>query len=232
LGLLQENGSVLRIRDFAEADLIVTLFTEQRGKRTAIAKGARRIDSRLGGVFDLLNRVEVILYPRPRLDLVSQGALLEGFPRLKRDLSAVSAALSVGRLLERLLALHQPEPRVYALFNRFLDLLEHGYPPDRLSLSAVLKLLSLLGHRPRLNACIRCGDNRGPFMFAGRAGGILCPACADGGEIEISRGLALSLHRLLRLPLERARVLGLSPEEVCLASKIIDECIQHVALGP
>ncbi|MCK4392159.1 recombination protein O N-terminal domain-containing protein, partial [Candidatus Bipolaricaulota bacterium] len=37
LGLLRADGFVLRIRDFAESDLIVTLFTEQWGKRTAIA---------------------------------------------------------------------------------------------------------------------------------------------------------------------------------------------------
>lgn len=233
MGLQQGEGFVLRARDFAESDLIVTLFTEQWGKRTAIAKGARRFNSRLGGVFDLLNRVEVVFYQRARLDLVSQGALLHGFPQLKGDLDAVSAALAVGRLLDHLLPLHQPEGRAYALFSRFLDLLEAGdRPADRLRLSAVLKLLTLLGHRPQFNACVRCGATAGPFLFVGGRGGVLCSTCAGGKGIKISRGLARSLDWLLRLPLERAGVVRLSGEERDLASEILNVYIDRLVASP
>ncbi|MBU0502515.1 MAG: recombination protein O N-terminal domain-containing protein, partial [Candidatus Margulisbacteria bacterium] len=39
----------IKTAPFAEADKLVTLFTERYGKVKAIAKGARRIPSRLGG---------------------------------------------------------------------------------------------------------------------------------------------------------------------------------------
>jgi len=224
---------VLRIRDFAESDLIVTLFTEQWGKRTAIAKRARRLDSRLGAVFDLLNRVEIVFYPKARLDLVSQGSLLQGFPHLKGDLNVVVAALLVGRLLDRLLPFHQPEERVYSLFGRFLDLLEAGdHSVDRLRLSVTLKMLAFLGHRPRLTSCVRCGSESGPFLFASECGGVLCRTCARREGIKISRGLALSLDAFLRLPLERVNVTHLCPEDIRVAVKIIDGYVDHLASGP
>ncbi len=234
MGLLRADGFVLRIRDFAESDLIVTLFTEQWGKRTAIAKRARRLNSRLGGVFDLLNRVEVVFYPKSRLDLVSQGALLQGFPHLKGDLNVVAAALSVGRLLDRLLPFHQPEERVYSLFGRFLDLLEAGdHSVDRLRLSVTLKLLAFLGHRPRLAGCVRCGSESGPFLFASECGGVLCRACTRREEgIKISRSLALSLDAFLRLPLERVNVIHLCPEDIRVAVKVVDGYVDHLASGP
>ena len=97
MALLQGEGFVLKIRDFAEADLLVTLFTNQWGKRNAIAKGAKRLNSRLGGVFDLLNYVEFVFYEKPRLDLVSQGALRHGYPELKSELDRVTVALRVGQ---------------------------------------------------------------------------------------------------------------------------------------
>jgi len=234
LGLLRADGFVLRIRDFAESDLIVTLFTEQWGKRTAIAKRARRLNSRLGGVFDLLNRVEVVFYPKSRLDLVSQGALLQGFPHLKGDLNVVAAALLVGRLLDRLLPFHQPEERVYSLFGRFLNLLEAGdHSVDRLRLSVTLKLLGFLGHRPRLAGCVRCGSESGPFLFASECGGVLCRACTRREEgIKISRGLALSLDAFLRLPLERVNVIHLCLEDIRVAVKVVDGYVDHLASGP
>lgn len=234
MGLLRADGFVLRIRDFAESDLIVTLFTEQWGKRTAIAKRARRLNSRLGGVFDLLNRVEVVFYPKSRLDLVSQGALLQGFPHLKGDLNVVAAALLVGRLLDRLLPFHQPEERVYSLFGRFLNLLEAGdHSVDRLRLSVTLKLLGFLGHRPRLAGCVRCGSESGPFLFASECGGVLCRACTRREEgIKISRGLALSLDAFLRLPLERVNVIHLCLEDIRVAVKVVDGYVDHLASGP
>ena len=232
MGLVCENGFVLRIRDFAESDLIVTLFAQRLGKRTAIAKGARRLDSRLGGVFDLLNRVEVVFYQRSRLDLVSQGALVEGFSKLKSDLETVSAALSVASLLDRLLSPHQPEERAYALFGSFLGLLEDGGPASCLRLSVVLKLLTLLGHRPRLGACSRCGAKEGPFVFVSQRGGILCADCSQQEGTPISRGVALALDFLLRHPLERAGVIRLSPEEEHLAAEVVDGYVHHLASSP
>ncbi len=232
MGLLRGDGIVLRIRDFAESDLIVSLFTERWGKRTAIAKGARRHDSRLGGVFDLLNQVEVVFYPRPRLDLVSQGTLLEGFSKLKRDLSTVSAALSVGFLLDRLISLHQPEGQAYALFRRFLTLLENGLPPERLRLSVTLKLVALLGHRPRFVSCIGCGEREGPFLFVSRRGGVLCQRCSRGEGIKISHSLALTLDFFLRLPLERAGVIRLTQEESQLAIEVTEDYVNHLVSSP
>jgi len=232
LGLVRGNGFVLRIRDFAESDLIVTLFMERSGKRAAIAKGARRLDSRLGGVFDLLNQVEVVFYQHSRLDLVSQGTLLKGFLKLKSDMDTVSAALSVASLLDRLLSPHQPEGRAYALFAGFLGTLEDGQPAGRLRLSVMLKLLALLGHRPQFDACIRCGGREGPFVFASRHGGVLCRRCTQGEGTQLGRGLALTLDFLLRRPLERAGVVQLTLAEERLAAEVVDAYVRHLAASP
>jgi DNA repair protein RecO (recombination protein O) len=233
LGLLQGAGFVLRTRDYAESDLIVTLFTESWGKRTAIAKRARRFDSRLGGVFDLLNRVEVVFYEKPRLDLASQGALLDGFPRLKSDLKSISVALAIGRTLDRLLPLHQREDRIYTLFHRFLTLLEEGEVlTEQLSLATWLKLLALLGHRPHLQACARCGERSGTFFFVPAQGGLLCSTCSHGDGIAITRGLALSLHTLASRPLERAGVVRLTTDEIELSHDLTASYTDHLASGP
>ena len=57
------EGIILRRRDFGEADRILTVFSLHRGKISVIAKGVRRITSRRAGNVELLNRVQMFLYP-------------------------------------------------------------------------------------------------------------------------------------------------------------------------
>ena len=222
LALVQGTGFVLRIRKFAESDLIVTLFTDKWGKRTAIAKQARRLSSRIGGVFDLLNQVEVVFYEKPGLDLISQGSLIQGFLGLKSNLKTVSVALSVGRLLNRLLPPCQPERQVYALFSLFLKMLDSGdVPMDQLRIAFTMKVLTLLGHRPHLNSCLNCDATTDSFSFIAHRGGVLCSKCSQGRGIPVSRGLLLSLESLLRFSLPRAGVVHLSLKDIQLANEIL-----------
>jgi len=228
VGIERGEAFVLRIRDFAESDLIVTLFTEEWGKRTAIAKGARGGKSRLGGVFDLLNHVEVVFYAKAQLDLVSQGALISGYPRLKASLNTVLTALAVSKLLDRLLPLHQREPAAYTILVRMLTLLESGTPcGEQTTIAAMLKLFAVLGHRPQLTACTRCGGTRGPFRFVPAMGGIVCAKCGDGG-IDINRGLALSLNALIDSPLSRAGIVRLEKDDFSHAHKLVDSYLREL----
>ena len=232
MGIKRGEAFVLRVRDFAESDLIVTLFTEEWGKRSAIAKGARRFTSRLGGVFDLLNRVEVVFYAKEKLDLISQGALSYEYPHVKGSIDTVLKALEVGKLLDRLLPVHQREQAPYTLFTQFLDLLEGGTPHvEQTSLAAMLKMVSVLGHRPQFAACVRCGSTRGPFRFVPARGGVVCTKC-EGGGIDISRGLALSLNALIDRPLQRAGIVRMTQEDLLLARRLIDSYLRQLVGAP
>lgn len=228
MGIERGEGFVLRVRDFAESDMIVTLFTEEWGKRAGIAKGARRFKSRLGGVFDLLNRVEVVFYAKAQLDLISQGALVHEYPRTKGSIDVVMSALAVGKLLDRLLPLHQQEQAPYTIFSQSLDLLEDGTPRwEQTAVAAMLKIVSVLGHRPQFTSCVRCGSTRGPFRFVPERGGIVCTKCEQRG-IDISKGLALSLNALIDRPLSRAGIVRMTKEDLVLSRQLIDSYVKEL----
>ena len=229
MGIERGEAFILRVRDFGESDLIVTLFTEDWGKRTAIAKGARRFKSRLGGVFDLLNRVEIVFYAKAQLDLVSQGALISGYPHLKGSMNTVLAALAVSKLLDRLLPPHQQEPAAYTILARLLTLLEEGaLQGEQTAIAAMLKLFAVLGHRPQLTACMRCGSTRGPFHFVPARGGIVCTRCEAEG-IDLTRGLALSLNALIDRPLSRAGMVRLAKGDLSLTRELVDAYLRELA---
>ncbi len=225
MGIERGDGFVLRIRAFGDADIIVTLLLHGYGKRTAIAKGVRRLNSRLGGVFDLLNQVEVVFYARDRLDLVSQAALISSNEAVKRDLGTINSALTVARFLDRLLPLHQPEDEVYRLFTRFITMATAGSGVEA-RIATELWTLTLLGHRPQLHACLQCGTTVGPFRFIPARGGVLCSRCKGNVGIPLTTGLARALAWLATHPIERSRVIHLSPEEQAQADEILNAYLE------
>ena len=68
---------VVRTIEFSETSLVVTLFTEDFGKVSAIAKGARRPKGPFDGALDLLTICRVVFRPKSSesLDLLTEAKL-------------------------------------------------------------------------------------------------------------------------------------------------------------
>ena len=234
MGLQRGEGIVLRVKPFRESDLIISLFTEQWGMRHQISKGARGARSRVGGALDLLNDVEVVFYEKTGLDLVSQVSIVDGHTALKSDYNKTMRALTAAKLTERLLALHQPERQVLGTIREFLGALDrNGACVDTLWLATMLKVISLLGHRPSLLRCVRCGGTTSQLVFSAESGGVLCERCRnDRGGISLHLGAARALDRLLEQPLERAGVVRLKEADVQAATALVNEYAKRLARAP
>src|SRR4029079_6606184 len=71
------DAVVLRSIRFSEADRVLHLYTLERGRVTAIAKGVRKTGSRFGARLEPLTRSALILHEgRGGLDTVSGAALI------------------------------------------------------------------------------------------------------------------------------------------------------------
>ena len=111
---------VLRRIDFGEADRVLVLFTRERGKLAVVAKGVRRLSSRMAGHLELFTQSELQLAKGANLDVVTQAETRDPFRALREDLTRngfsqiVSAAgsKSVGRAAVRPLRLCQPRARI------------------------------------------------------------------------------------------------------------------------
>jgi DNA repair protein RecO (recombination protein O) len=73
-GSYKTEAVVLRSIRFGEADRVLHLYTQDRGRVGAMAKGVRRVRSRLGGRLEPLSRVRLVLHEgRGELCTVSQA---------------------------------------------------------------------------------------------------------------------------------------------------------------
>jgi DNA repair protein RecO (recombination protein O) len=182
---------VLRSLRYSEADRILHVYTRERGRIGAIAKGVRKTKSRFGA------RVELIR---------SHRAAREQPYRLAVGLIGAEAML-------RLFAEPEPNARAFEAITRFLDLADEtpvggAAVLDALALSFQLKLLWLSGYLPHVTTCVECGA---PELtgFSPRAGGAVCGDHAAGSFRLSAEGLA-GVEMLLSSPLADATAAGLS----------------------
>ncbi len=206
---------VLRSIRYAEADRILHLYTAERGRIGAIAKGIRRTTSRFGGRLEPLGHVEVMLHQGSgELHTVTGVTLLRSHRETREDPGRLAVGLVGAEAMLRLFTEQEGNERAFGALTRFLDLLDQaptGSRPDLdpLGLSFQLKLLWLSGYLPHVGSCAECGA-QGPLAgYSARAGGTVCQACSAGALALSPDGLA-GMEALLRSPLADARMVGLT----------------------
>lgn len=217
--LYNAEALVLRVRDFDEADKIVTLLTRDDGKVAAVARGARRPRSRYAAATQLFTHCEAALFSGKRMETLSQIEIKESFRLLREDLTRMAYATYLCELVDEVVPEKQKMPSVFLLLLATLHLLATSeVHPEPVSRSFELKLMSLLGYRPVLTECAGCGgslDEPGAGLrFSPAAGGVLCGRCPgeEGPAIRISRGTVETMRHLLDGDLRRAHVLRMSAE--------------------
>src|SRR3954469_11603333 len=116
---------VLRSIRYGEADRILHLYSRERGRVGAIAKGARRVKSRLGGRLEPLARVDLILREgRGDLCTVTGVDTVDAHPGLREHWSSLQRATQACDAVLRLLDSAEPNEPVYNLLCRELKLLD------------------------------------------------------------------------------------------------------------
>jgi DNA repair protein RecO (recombination protein O) len=204
---------VLRSIRFAEADCVLHLYTLDRGRVSAIAKGVRKTKSRFGARLEPFSHAELLLHEgRGELHTVRGAELVRAHDRSRTD----GYRLAVGHIgLEAMLRLFVEQdanaPAFHAL-THFLDLLDRvearlpAQPAlDPLALSFQLKLLWLSGYLPHLSGCASCGDERPLVGFSAQAGGGVCTGCANGA-LDMSPEGFETVRGFLERPLAEAGV--------------------------
>ena len=187
--LLRTQGIVLRARDLGEYDRLVTLYTRDHGRLTAVAQGARRVRSRFGGALELFTWGEVVGFEREGRDLVrlDHFDIHRSFRALREDLERLGQGARLIEAILRLTGERDPHPACFALLLRAFRALETG-PPARVQLAFTLRLLDLLGHRPRLDRCTGCGRGLGTadVVFDPGQGGAACAGCRAPGAVTVT----------------------------------------------
>lgn len=227
---------VLRSYNQRESDRIVHLYTEQLGRLSVIAKGARRSKKRFPGKLESLTvlNVRIAESRRGAMPRLEGATLVEPFEGLVSPLGRYAIASQFSELLDRLAPEREASPELFEFAMGVLGVLRSD-PPDRLlALLVLVKTIARLGYRPQLAECTLCGEpigSRDSVGFEPRHGGALCSRCRVGEDVPISGGLLLSLEHGVRSPLLERSELNLGVDAIRRLELIVDRFFRfHVGV--
>jgi DNA repair protein RecO (recombination protein O) len=226
-GSLKTEGIVLRSLRYGEADRILHLYTPNRGRISAIAKGVRRAKSRFGGRLEPFFRLDLILYEgRSDLLTVTNAETVAAHPRLREDAAALDGAARACEAVARVFDDGDPHSGVYHLLANELALLD-GDPRRAGRANALafrLKLLLAAGFAPHLASCASCGEQEHLVGFSGAAGGVVCAAC-EANAFALDQEAVDFLVGALGRPLAEAP--DAPPRALAQAERAIIETLEH-----
>jgi DNA repair protein RecO (recombination protein O) len=228
-GSFKTEAVVLRSIRYGEADRVLHLYTPERGRVGAVAKGVRRVKSRMGGRLEPLSRVRLVLHQgRGELCTISQADTFHARAGLRERRGSLERATQACEAVLRLLDSTEPNLPAYNLLCHELALLDSSAAASRRAqaLAFRLKLLLAAGFAPELASCASCGEAEHLGGFSPSAGGIVCAGCEAG-----SFPLGEEAHRYLVTAL--ARPLAEAPEApepaLSQADRAIAETVEYHA---
>jgi len=209
------EGIIIRVRDYGEADRIITLFTREHGKIQAIVKGCRKQKSKKRGAIQLFTYGDFVIYSGRSLDTVTQCQAKETFGPIRVDLDRMAYAIYLVELLDGFVNSGDPNEDLFFLSLVCLHLLTVD-DPELVIRAFETRLMGVLGYRPHLSDCVVCGTELmgGRIFFSPRLGGGLCEQCIshDSESLSCKLGTLNMLKQLAVWDIKRIRVLKLSGE--------------------
>lgn len=148
---LVTDGIILGRTNYGEADRILTLLTPDHGKLRLLAKGVRRVKSKLAGGIELFS-VSTITFVQGRGDLgtLISTRLVKHYSNIVQDLDRTMLGYDFIKQFNKATEDH-PEPAYFMLLRQSFEALDDSSIPQRLvRFWFGAQLLQLAGHTPNL----------------------------------------------------------------------------------
>ena len=190
--LTKDLAICIRATDFSETSQILTLFTRQAGKISAIAKGSKRPKSAFDGPIEIFSHGKIVFSDstREKLATLTEFEQQPGFTNLASNLFALNCCFFATELVNNLTDDYDPHPELFDSFLQFLqdaneirDTLHASQDSLVLLILFQLSLLKEIGLQPILNACVNCKtqytirNTQYEAYFSSSANGLICRDC-------------------------------------------------------
>ncbi len=205
--MVPTEAIILRTVDFSESSLVLTLYSRDFGKISALAKGGRRLKGPFESSLDLLARVRTVVLRKTSgaLDLLTESKLLWRFRPDSDNLAGLYAGYVLAELINELTEEGEPNVPLYDLAAATLSDFASGSFVMRTLIRFEWCLLELLGLQPSLDRCVECGEKidrerQKRITFGHLDGGVLCGNCREGHRqlASVSVEAIRMLERLIR----------------------------------
>ncbi len=189
----RHEAVILRSRPYREHDRLLTLLSPTAGKRDVLARGSRKIVSKLAASLEPFGRVRVELVAGRSLAHCIGVEVLTPYARLRRSLPGLGQAGFVVAVADALTRSGDAEVRLYQLVVHELERIDRTpgtalRPRDSFALALfALRAVALAGWQPNLDACSVCHRPLGPepAFFAAHPFGLTHRRCRSDARLAV-----------------------------------------------
>lgn len=157
--LIKVKGIVIKETPYKDNDKIVTLLTDELGKISCMARGAKRTNSPILANCQYLVYSEFILYKGKNFYHINSASIINMFYDLRIDFDKLESVFELTRLLQITTDENQDTSKILKLFLNTIYVIEN-MDKNRGFVETIfkIKLFSLLGFAPRVEKCNSCGN--------------------------------------------------------------------------
>lgn len=222
--LRRVEGIVIKTQDYGETHKIITLFTDELGKITAIARGANKAKSRLSAITQPLIRGEFLIYLSKGLSTLQQGEVIDSFKGIRNDIIKTAYASYLNELSMLLIDDKVSESYLYQELIqtlKWIDLEDEAMIPVMM---LEMKLFIKGGFAPIVDACVRCGTVSDLTSFSVNNGGLLCSSCfnTDPDAVQLNPNLIRLLQIFQTVKLEDVGTINVKQANIRLFRQLFD----------
>ena len=148
--MIKTEAIVLKTADLGEADRLLTIYTKEFGKIQVLAKGIKKLESKLRYNLEPLSYSLLILVEGKNFRIVKDAVLIDQFLSVRNDLEKIKIAYKIVDIINELIAGEEKDEDVWNLILETFMAIER----DKIYLNLVVSefqssLLKLLGYDPK-----------------------------------------------------------------------------------
>lgn len=224
VNLLQKwEGIVLRTMPYGESNKIVTIYTQEAGKITAMARGAKKPRSKLAAITQPFTYGSFLVRQGRGMGTLSQGEQIESMRFLRENLEATAYASYIVEMIDRMTEQNERVSGVYNLLLESLQAINEQYDPEAIALFVEWKMLPVGGIYPILHECASCHATEGEFAFSFKEIGFICHRCfsVDRSAVKITPTQLKLIRTFYTVPIHKVGNLTLKKETKMFIKRIV-----------
>lgn len=178
------RGLVLRAVDWRESDRLLTVYTEEQGLITVLARGARSMKSRKMAACQQFCYATFQLTKQGEYLRCSSAELIESFFELRATLAGMALA---GYICEVMcyVCTADPEPELLRLaLNSLFAIAGKKAPFPQIKAVFEARCAAIIGFMPEVSGCYLCGEKNGSFSLDVMDGQLTCAACREKAAFD------------------------------------------------
>lgn len=149
------HGVILNKSDYKDYDIKFVIYTLGYGKISAIAKGAKKITSKLNSHLEFFSVSKIMIAKGASFNRLAGAQLVKNYKNINNETSKTIIALYFLEIANLLVKYDFEDDVIFEVIIRFITLLDQGKSrqDDLLNLNkSIFELLDHLGYRPEIKS--------------------------------------------------------------------------------